>query len=191
MDTDKNGLKAEYEAYQQATWDKQLACMNYPEWLEQRFDELVQASDALIDEKDDQIYRLRNLLLWSQNVINSRGFLTSDQQRLVDEIKSALTDTEEPQYPSEDGHVGFYLATADGQPFHVLGDPNMSPETADALRKLVKAAYKAVDAGTIVPDEDNAPPDLPIALSDAEIELAEEEDRWFQAHYGDEADADE
>lgn len=42
-ETDPHGLKAEYEAYQQASWDQQHTCMNYPEWLEMRFDELVQA----------------------------------------------------------------------------------------------------------------------------------------------------
>lgn len=89
--TDPHGLKAEYEQYQRDTWDQQRACMNYPEWLEYRFDGLVQASDALIDEKDEQIYRMRNLLLWAQNVINDRGFLTHDQRRLMDEIKDVLT----------------------------------------------------------------------------------------------------
>lgn len=59
--------------------------------LQMEYDALVQSSDALIDEKDDEIYRMRNLLLWAQNVINGRGFLTHDQKRLMDEIKDVLT----------------------------------------------------------------------------------------------------
>lgn len=46
------------------------------------------------------------------------------------------------------GHVGFF-ADVDGEPIHVLGDPNMSEETLNALRELARAARKAIDDGTL------------------------------------------
>ncbi len=44
------------------------------------------------------------------------------------------------------GHVGFY-AEADGEPFHVLGDLNMSEKTLNALREVVRAAKRAIERG--------------------------------------------
>lgn len=168
-------LSEEGEDYRRAffpTKDEQIAD------LRQEFDELVQSSDALLDEKDAQIRILKAALEeirdgWEED---AHWAMTS----MLDTARKALKATEElleadmPEDIEGTGHVGFYLATADGTPFHVLGDPNMSPETADALRKLADAAQKYVDN---LPD--NAPPDMPIALSDAEIAAAEAEDREF------------
>jgi hypothetical protein len=41
-------------------------------------------------------------------------------------------------------HIGFWLDTDYG-PAHVLGDPNMSQETRDALAEVVKAAHKYME----------------------------------------------
>lgn len=41
-------------------------------------------------------------------------------------------------------HVGQWM-DVDGEPVHVLADPNMSDETRDALTELVRAARKMVD----------------------------------------------
>lgn len=50
-------------------------------------------------------------------------------------------------------HEGFWV-DIDGEPVHFLADPNMSEETANALAELVRAARKAIDAGTLR-DTDN------------------------------------
>lgn len=42
------------------------------------------------------------------------------------------------------GHVGQWL-DVDGEHVHILADPNMSEETAEALRKLVRAVRKQLD----------------------------------------------
>lgn len=47
--------------------------MNYPEWLEYRFDALLQASDALIDEKDDEIC----FLLYSREKVQQMELRTN------------------------------------------------------------------------------------------------------------------
>lgn len=44
------------------------------------------------------------------------------------------------------GHEGFYM-DVDGEPVHMLADPNMSPETAEALAKLVRHVRKLLDEG--------------------------------------------
>lgn len=51
-------------------------------------------------------------------------------------------------------------------------DTGYSPEDRETLRRDWEQIYYA--------RYDNAPPDLPIALSDAELEAAEAEDREFQ-----------
>ena len=43
-----------------------------------------------------------------------------------------------------DGHVGMWLE-ADGEPFHVLGDPNMNEETLEALREMARAARRMME----------------------------------------------
>lgn len=91
-------------------------------------------------------------------------------------------DEDIPDNPDLEGHVGFYATADDGTPFHVLGNPNMSDETLKALGELAKAAVQYVESKTL-PDDDDwspAPPEGYIALSDAEIEAAEAEDRDFQ-----------
>lgn len=45
-------------------------------------------------------------------------------------------------------HVGFWVEV-DGQPAHVLGDPNMDDKTAAALAELIRCAIRAVDNDTI------------------------------------------
>lgn len=78
-----------------------------------------------------------------------------DEQR---EEMAALNGQEEstglldmsPPADLHGGHVGMWME-ADGEPFHVLGDPNMSEETAEALRQVVRAARRMVDKGK--PDE--------------------------------------
>jgi len=42
-------------------------------------------------------------------------------------------------------HKGFYM-DVDGEPVHMLADPNMTPETQAALEALVRAARKMVEA---------------------------------------------
>jgi len=39
------------------------------------------------------------------------------------------------------GHVGMWL-DVDGEPIHVLADPNMSEETANALREITRAVRR-------------------------------------------------
>jgi hypothetical protein len=51
-------------------------------------------------------------------------------------------------------HVGQWI-DVDGEPVHVLADPNMSEETRRAIESLVRAARKHLDS---LPDE---PPDEP------------------------------
>lgn len=46
------------------------------------------------------------------------------------------------------GHQGFDIRV-DGQPAHVLGDPNMSPETQAALSELIRCVYRALEDGSI------------------------------------------
>lgn len=61
---------------------------------------------------------------------------------------------EDIPFPDEFGrHVGFFLQT-DAGPIHVLGDPDMSPETAAALGDLVMAAVQAVKNGTLKADDE-------------------------------------
>jgi hypothetical protein len=99
--------------------------------------------------------------------------ITRCSECVWDEFTDDLEDI--PDNPDFEGHVGFWMDVPGAAPIHVLGDPNMSEETANALRKLAEAAQKYVeDKGT------PAPPEGYIALSDAEIKDAEEEDRMFQ-----------
>lgn len=46
------------------------------------------------------------------------------------------------------GHVGFFV-DVDNEPMHVLGDPNMSEETLNALKAMARAARKAIEDGTL------------------------------------------
>lgn len=46
------------------------------------------------------------------------------------------------------GHIGQYL-DVDGEPVHLLADPNMSKESAEAISDLVRAARKYLDRKTI------------------------------------------
>lgn len=48
--------------------------------------------------------------------------------------------TEPPPDPFE-GHTGFWI-DVDGEGAHVLGDPNMSEETAKALAEVIRAVRK-------------------------------------------------
>lgn len=41
-------------------------------------------------------------------------------------------------------HVGFWTQV-DGEPVHMLADPDMSPETAEALAHVIRAARKMVE----------------------------------------------
>lgn len=52
-------------------------------------------------------------------------------------------EAEEIEIPSDihGGHVGFW-ADVDGQPIHILGDPNMSEETLNALKEMARAVLK-------------------------------------------------
>lgn len=43
-----------------------------------------------------------------------------------------------------DGHEGMWLEV-DGEPVHMLADPDMSDETAEALREMVQAARRMMD----------------------------------------------
>ena len=52
-------------------------------------------------------------------------------------------------YPSK----GFY-SSVDGIPFHVLGDPNMSDKTLEALQHVVRAAYEAIERGDFDKDDE-------------------------------------
>lgn len=45
---------------------------------------------------------------------------------------------------SKSKHVGMWL-NVDREPVHMLGDPAMSNETAEALAELVRAAKKMID----------------------------------------------
>ncbi|GIK63853.1 MAG: hypothetical protein BroJett018_16470 [Chloroflexota bacterium] len=49
---------------------------------------------------------------------------------------------------------GFYTEV-DGQAIHVLGDPNMSEETFEALKELARLAMKAVDENTLLDSDEN------------------------------------
>jgi hypothetical protein len=53
-------------------------------------------------------------------------------------------------------HTGFYIDHPDlqGEPIHVLGDPNMDQKTRLAIVELAKAARRYLDAGWIPPEED-------------------------------------
>lgn len=42
-------------------------------------------------------------------------------------------------------HKGFYM-DVDGEPVHMLADPNMTPETQAALEAMVRAVRKRMDA---------------------------------------------
>ncbi len=48
-------------------------------------------------------------------------------------------------------HVGQWL-DVDGEPVHILAAPDMSEETAEALRELVRAARRAIEEGTLRPE---------------------------------------
>jgi hypothetical protein len=74
----------------------------------------------------------------------------------------------------EDTHTGFY-ASVDGIPIHVLGDPDMSEDDLDAVKRIVKSAVDYVNA---LPHDHNFH-----AMTDKEIEDAEREDREFQMCY--------
>jgi hypothetical protein len=50
------------------------------------------------------------------------------------------------------GHRGF-LIDVDGQPVHVLGDPNMPEKTREALREVARLARRAVEDGTLGSEE--------------------------------------
>ena len=50
---------------------------------------------------------------------------------------------------------GFWLHTEYGTA-HVLGDPNMSQETIDALQELIRCARRAIEDGTLKGDDDEA-----------------------------------
>ncbi len=50
---------------------------------------------------------------------------------------------------------GFYLHTDVGTA-HVLGDPNMSQETINALIELIRAAHRAVENGELGRKDDDA-----------------------------------
>lgn len=50
---------------------------------------------------------------------------------------------------------GFYLHTSRGT-VHILGDPDMDPETLAALTELAEAAIKAIEDGTLGKGDDNA-----------------------------------
>lgn len=87
------------------------------------------------------------------------GVFELESVREIDYEKLELAAIESPDQdvelpPEFTEHTGFYLQSASGNVGHVLGDPNMSDETKDALRQLIDAAYKAVDRGEITPDED-------------------------------------
>lgn len=66
-------------------------------------------------------------------------------------------DAEDVEIPPDlyGGHVGFY-ADVDGEPMHVLGDPNMSDETLKALQAMARAARKAIEDGTLPREDDDA-----------------------------------
>lgn len=42
------------------------------------------------------------------------------------------------------GHEGFWM-DVDGEPVHMLADPNMSEETAEALSEVVRAARRMLE----------------------------------------------
>jgi hypothetical protein len=46
------------------------------------------------------------------------------------------------------GHRGFSI-DVDGQPVHVLGDPNMPEQTREALREVARLARKSIEDGTL------------------------------------------
>lgn len=54
---------------------------------------------------------------------------------------------------NEYGHTGFYLHTSSGTA-HVLGDPNMSDETAAALARMIECAIEAIKRGEIGNEDD-------------------------------------
>lgn len=64
------------------------------------------------------------------------------------------TGRDDVEFPDEfDGHEDIYIEV-DGQQQRVLGDPNMSEETKQALAGLIKAASEAIERGDF--DKDNA-----------------------------------
>lgn len=78
---------------------------------------------------------------WRDEVYEPLPELTNDTDPFED-------DAEEIEIPADlhGGHTGFWL-NVDGEGVHVLGDPSMSEETANALRELVRAARKHVEKG--------------------------------------------
>lgn len=66
------------------------------------------------------------------------------------------------EYPVEDGHVGFYLGDAENR-IHVLGNPNMSEETKQALLRLAQFTQEWLDADDTIPLDDT---ELPFAAFD-------------------------
>ena len=79
-------------------------------------------------------------------------YLTNSDEWQDGRADPAGEDEEVDDTPPPDlhgGHVGFYTDDGSGSAIHVLGDPNMSNETLDALRKLAQAAKRMIDRGEI------------------------------------------
>lgn len=61
-----------------------------------------------------------------------------------------------------DGHHHFEAVTPKGRTFRVNGDPNMAPETANALGQLMDAAYEQLSTNGHQAEQVSADEDLPI-----------------------------